>query len=457
MAHLVVPCNGEEIKAELTDEKSSRFQFVTTTLPCMFSGKMTIWMELKEAYEVPELCLDAPVVYESEPYLKMIQKSLLNLGNTYRLKQAIEKARRGEDVTIAVIGGSISEGAGAKPCSYKSYPYLTYEAFAKRFGKGENVHYVKAGLGGTPSELGLLRYEKDVLRDGAVEPDVLVVEFAVNDRGDETEGVCYESLILKAMEGPGHPAVVLMFAVFMDDWNLQDRLAKVGFHYDLAMVSVKDAVVEQFYWEHPICTKRQYFSDVFHPTNVGHQIMADCMDYLWQQVDATAISEFDVDLNQEPIIGNTYRNVHTITRENIENCDAVKAYNVGSFVECDPVTQGLMKDLEVSVVAEFPVNWMHVAGTEFQKFTMTITCDHLMMIYKDTDDVSFGEVEVYVDGSLTRQINPLEIGWNHVNAVIIYSGDRVEEKKVEIRFKEGEEQKKFSILGFGYTMNEKGK
>ena len=33
----------------------------------------------------------------------------------------------------------------------------------------------------------MLRCEKDVLRDGSVKPDIVVVEFAVNDEGDETK------------------------------------------------------------------------------------------------------------------------------------------------------------------------------------------------------------------------------------------------------------------------------
>ena len=77
-------------------------------------------------------------------------------------------------------------------------------------------------------------------------PDVVIVEFAVNDAGDETNGICYESLVLKAMKGPGNPAVILLFSVFMDDYNLQDNLSRVGKNYDLPMVSIKNAVTPQF-------------------------------------------------------------------------------------------------------------------------------------------------------------------------------------------------------------------
>ena len=41
-------------------------------------------------------------------------------------------------------------------------------------------------------------------------PDVVIVEFAVNDEGDETKGECYDSLVRKIFNGPGQPAVILM-------------------------------------------------------------------------------------------------------------------------------------------------------------------------------------------------------------------------------------------------------
>jgi len=99
------------------------------------------------------------------------------------------------------------------------------------------------------------------------------VEFAVNDANDETEGNCYESLVLKALNANNKPAVILLFSVFMNDWNLQDRLAPVGQHYDLPMVSVKEAVVEQFRWtadQGKVISKKQFFYDIYHPANAGH-------------------------------------------------------------------------------------------------------------------------------------------------------------------------------------------
>ena len=112
-------------------------------------------------------------------------------------------------------------------------------------------------------------------------PDLVILEFAVNDEGDETEGVFYESLVKHILDKPNHPAVILLFAVFSDDWNLKKRLAPIGLRYELPMVDVLEAVAPQFEAGSAcVIRKRQYFYDVYHPSNMGHRIMADCLLYM---------------------------------------------------------------------------------------------------------------------------------------------------------------------------------
>ena len=46
-------------------------------------------------------------------YQDMLKAGVLHTGNSIRLKKVVEKARAGERITLAAIGGSITEGAGA--------------------------------------------------------------------------------------------------------------------------------------------------------------------------------------------------------------------------------------------------------------------------------------------------------------------------------------------------------
>jgi hypothetical protein len=409
---------------------------------------------LNDAYKVPEISPEPPVAFSSEDYQAMIRKSLLSKGNNQRLKAAIEKAERGEDITIAYIGGSITQGAGAKPIHTHSYACQSYLKFREMFGKddGKNVHFVKAGVGGTPSELGMIRYERDILRDGKVEPDVVIVEFAVNDAGDETKGICYESLCLKILSSENKPAVILLFSVFENDWNLQDRLSPVGRHYNLPMVSVKDAVVEQFRLtkeEGNIITKRQFFYDIFHPTNAGHTVMADCLSYLFSETKKSIRDQDDIQIDKPPVIGNYFKDVQLLDRKDNRINAKIK---MGGFWESDNELQMVEMDDNPFGTPQFPNNWMHTALSGNESFKMTINSRSLILVFKDSGNSEFGKADIFVDGQQIKTADPHEVNWTHCNAVILYQEDVCREHQVEIKMASNQEDKCFTILGFGYSL-----
>lgn len=417
-------------------------------------GTASVKFYLQDGYEVPELTTEAPVAFGSHEYQAMIQKSLVSRGNNQRLKDAISRAKGGLPVTIAYIGGSITQGAGAKPIHTNCYAYQSYLQFKTMFGKdgGENVRFVKAGVGGTPSELGMIRYDRDVLRDGAVEPDVVIVEFAVNDAGDETGGKCYESLCLKILSAKNKPAVVLLFSVFVNDWNLQDRLSPVGFHYDLPMVSVKDAVVDQFRLtkkDGNVISKRQFFYDTYHPTNDGHRVMADCLGFLWREMDKSNHDDADIHLAQRPIIGNEFTGVRLLDRK---DNTGVATIDEGSFTGVDTELQMVEMDENPFGTPQFPHNWRKSSASGNQSFKMAISSRSLLLVFKDSGASEFGKADVFVDGKCVKTLDPHLNNWTHCNAVILYQEDVVREHQIEVRMSPDSESKSFTILGFGYTL-----
>lgn len=410
---------------------------------------------LQDGFDAPEVEEENPVDFNSLYYQHMLEKSLMQTGNNARLKKAIEKARRGEEVTIGFIGGSITQGAGAIPINTECYAYKTFRGFCELTGRGlqENVHYVKAGVGGTPSELGMIRYEKDVLRDGSVTPDVVVVEFAVNDEGDETKGECYDSLVRKILGAENRPAVILLFAVFANDWNLQERLSPVGRAYDLPMVSTRDAVAEQFYLKPGggrVVSKNQFFYDSFHPTNVGHRIMADGLIHLLQVVDAQEADADTLDLDRTvPPIGGAFEAVQLLDRRHHPELAEV---HCGSFSAVDQELQAVEMDLDLDGTPEFTDNWTYrgtEAGATYIPFTMDITCESLVLVFKDSASNQAGCAEVRVDGEKVLDADPHVNGWTHCNPMICFKGRERKSYHVEVRMAPGQEDKDFTILGWG--------
>jgi lysophospholipase L1-like esterase len=196
---------------------------------------------------------------------EIIARSQVSSGNTARLARVFAKARRGEAVTLGVIGGSITAG-GISSAPEKSYAGLLLAWWRQKFPNCD-FRMINAGLGGTGSICGALRANKDLLSE---QPDFVVVEFAVNDNW--TDGEAYEGLLRQILSQPNSPAVLLLFMMWEQGGNDQAMQSKIGAHYDLPMVSFRDAI-----WPEMAAGRLRwsdYIVDTVHPNDAGHAIAA---------------------------------------------------------------------------------------------------------------------------------------------------------------------------------------
>lgn len=91
----------------------------------------------------------------------------------------------GADIKIGYLGGSITAQNGWRP--------KTLAHFKKAYPQAK-FNEINAAIGGTGSDLGVFRLKQDVLDD---KPDLLFVEFAVNDGGAQPEQIfrCMEGIV----------------------------------------------------------------------------------------------------------------------------------------------------------------------------------------------------------------------------------------------------------------------
>lgn len=75
-----------------------------------------------------------------------------------------------------------------------------------------------------------------------------------------------------------------------------------------------------------------------------------------------------------------------------------------------------------------------------------------MLVFKDSGSSEFGRAEVYVDGKHVLTADPHINNWTHCNPVILYQEEEAKEHEIEIKMAPGEEDKCFTILGFGYVL-----
>lgn len=408
---------------------------------------VTVKFYLNDGFTAPQQDPDTPIDFDGPLYRAIVARSFLSGGNNRRVKEFLRRARAGEEVTVAFLGGSITQGAGAVPLQENCYAHQTYRALRDRYGA--QIRYCKAGVGGTPSETGLMRYDRDITRDGAVQPDLVIVEFAVNDASDETEGVFYESLVRRIWNQPNHPAVILLFAVFANDWNLKARLAPIGYRYQIPMVDMAEAVVPQFGLQPDagrVITKRQYFYDVYHPSNTGHRVMTDCLLHLIERLDGQP-----EDLPEEwddvpPYYGREFETLRLLDRKNGAPGAVVTP---GSFTETDSDLQCVPLDDAGENTPMFPYNWKKGPGNA--PFVLELDCRRLVLEFKDSAETSFGKVRVWIDGVLTRILDPREAGWTHCHTTVLFQKQACTRHRVEIRMDPEDADKTFTILGFGYV------
>ncbi|MBE5873384.1 MAG: SGNH/GDSL hydrolase family protein [Lachnospiraceae bacterium] len=374
-------------------------------------------------------------------YDRMVKNSVKSTGNNYRIKKVIEKARNGEDVYIATIGGSVTEGAGAT-IKQQGYAYQFAKAFAETYaaGDGSNIHFVNAGLGGTPSSLGVIRYDEDVEAELGTQADLILIEFSVNDYMEVTGGRAYEALIYDALSQDNEAAVMLVFAVFESKWNMQNDYIPMGKHYDLPMVSIKNAI------EVPVTfgylTDEEFFADEYHPTTYGHTIMTDCIMKLLADIDAEELEE------KNPIPDAPYKSWNFADMKMITRKTEGISIKEGSFTLTDNEVQNIWWDNTNS----FPDNWKRDSSAGNDSFVMELTCKNLLLNCKNSGSSDFGTAEVYVDGKLVQTIEGrTDGGWNNSNVVMIIDEEKATKHKVEIRMAKGQEDKSFTILAIGYT------
>lgn len=229
------------------------------------------------------------------------QAGISNRGNLYRMKQFMARAERGEALTIAFLGGSITQGSLASDPK-RCYAARVFEWWEHTFPEAEFT-YINAGIGGTTSQFGAARVQPHVL---AYKPDLVVVEFSVNDDSTDLFLETYEGLVRRIWSAPWSPAIMLVHNVRYDDGgSAQIQHAKVARHYMLPGVSMQSSIYPQVV--SGAIPNRAITPDDLHPNDIGHALVAEVITYFLQKVfDELNTGEEEPEELPEPLTANHY-------------------------------------------------------------------------------------------------------------------------------------------------------
>jgi lysophospholipase L1-like esterase len=202
-----------------------------------------------------------------------------------KLAACMARAARGEELTIGFLGGSITQGSLAS-AEDKTYAYRVYRWWCDAFLQAE-FHYVNGGIGGTCSCFGAARAVGDLLM---YQPDVVVVDFSVNDKGETPEEESfyqetYEGLLRRIVSWPSSPAVLVLNNVYYDSGKtMQDRHNAVAEHYRVPFVSIKDSIYRKM--KEGRYSLEELTPDGLHPNDLGHELVAGEVIRLLEEIRA---------------------------------------------------------------------------------------------------------------------------------------------------------------------------
>jgi len=194
---------------------------------------------------------------------------LVNAGDDSRIVKCMRRALAGEKLTVAFLGGSITQGC-LSSTPQLCYAYRTYDWWERSFPMAE-ISYWNAGIGGTTSHLGVARLQEDVLSQ---HPDFVIVEFSVNDEDvnphfEET----YESLIRKILTAPWKPSLMIVHNVRYDDGGNAELIHRpVAERYRVPAVSMKPVIYAKM--AEGLIKNRDVTQDDLHPNDLGHELVA---------------------------------------------------------------------------------------------------------------------------------------------------------------------------------------
>lgn len=356
---------------------------------------------------------------------EMYSRALISEGNKARLAKTMKKAQNGEKITVGTIGGSITQGSLAS--NYDNcYASLFYKYWSDKFPSAE-INFVNAGIGGTNSYLGVHRVDEQLLK---YSPDVVIVEFSVNDGDKLMNKYSYDSLVRKILSCESAPAVILLFTTQENGTSLWETHAEIGRAYDLPMLSYREVVYPEV--AAGTLDWKDISPDNIHPNDEGHrligQLLSRYLDSVYDDIDSIDVSD-------------------TSFTEKAHTADYYKNARMWGASELDIKSMDGFEYSGNSIYPElFPDDLVTKDGGSL---TFETDCSCLGFFFVKQTNGQGGKYDVYVDGEHKSVLDAdFTGGWgNYGETQQIFITKETAHHTVEVRLAEGSDKTELTILG----------
>ena len=270
-----------------TLDKDSEFEF-KFNMPEKFvdHAKISSWAEQSVYFMASKEWILGNEKKEFMPLDSCTREQALIIAKrmTTFMKKTIEEAQV-EEFKVVFIGGSLTQGG-------TRWINLTKQYLQEKM-PDKKVVTVNAGIGGTTSTYGAVRFHNNVIKQN---PDLVVIEFTVNDKVSyQTQAPYTESMIRQCMNAPKVPGVIILHAPDpreeSDDnylplkYNREEK-EKLATHYGIETVNVDEYMRDLYYdsddnvefmdWLGTYYNKSGSGYDV-HPKTKGYELYAQAL------------------------------------------------------------------------------------------------------------------------------------------------------------------------------------
>lgn len=221
------------------------------------------------------------------------------------------KLHAGQEVRVAYLGGSITEtGDGWRPQT---------TAWLAKTWPNAKIHEIHAAIGATGSELGVYRLRQHVLQ---YKPDLLFVEFAVNDGGNNPQKIWrqFEGIIRQTWKANPKIDIVFCYTIvsgMIDDCrkgkypNTASAMEQIADFYDIPSINFGPRVVKMldngkliFKGESAPKGVVLFSKDATHPIASGSALYVQDIDRAFKAMDDSKPMDHQTKLKKIFIAGN---------------------------------------------------------------------------------------------------------------------------------------------------------
>jgi len=314
-----------------------------------------------------------------------------------------ERAKKGDQLSVVFFGGSLTWGAQATDPMRTSYRALVSARLQKNY-PAAHFEFWDASIGGTGSQLGAFRLERDVL---AHKPDLVFLEFTNNDGPytppDQDRLASYESLVRRMVQA-GVPVLQVILPAKKDVLPnpparpLDAKHKEISHAYGLAVADVVSLVKARVaegkatpdqLWDAP--------PDVTHPGDAGYALYAEAV---WNALQQAIAQNTQCHIPPTMLNADTYMTINRFKLASLEKLP--EGWRVGN-----PLRSAIAFDFTPSRWMDCVVIASRASDDAQSPKSLVLTIEGRDLLFFGETTMHSGKYRVLLDG---KEIKAVDVG-----------------------------------------------